>query len=237
VSDVTDKAKRELEDTKRSIQDAKDQLGQAMREVGGPPAEDEDQAVRQIEALRGQLDRDLATLRDRIPDGQEVLERYGERLRTVGIAVAGGTATLWTVTTAIRRRRAESARAAVMRAQAIAIAREIARLDPEELAPEVGGRRGRAFTVVAGVAIAGAAAVARNRAREQEMPDLWGSPMGPPPHPELMAGAVDVTEPTSAEPGPGTSPRRWQDDPPQPATTRVGGGGAPGTPVADEPGA
>jgi hypothetical protein len=218
VSEATETAKREVEKTRQSVKDAKEQLSEAMRSVGGPPAEDEDQAVEQIEAIRGQLERDLGTLRSRVPDARQYLEEYGEQAKKVGIAVVGGVVALTTTVSLSKRRRAGKRHAQAVREQAAAIAQELARIDLEEVTEEERGGSGKLVAVALAAAGVGIGAWMRRR-NEQELPDdLWADP---PPGP----GAVGAPSPADEVP---PIPRTE----PVPPTTGTIPPTAPGSPPA-----
>jgi hypothetical protein len=205
VSDVTESAKREVDATRQSVKDAKEQLSVAMRSAGGPPAENEDQAASQIESIRGQLDRDLDVLRTRVPDPQDLLARYGDRIRSVAVPVVGGAATL-AATVRLGKRRASRRRQAVLiREQAAAIAHELARLDYEDLAGEEvreRGGRGRLLLLVLAAGAAGAAVWRRQAAQHELDAELWDPPTSPASRSDDFTGepvqVIDVTTPEDA---------------------------------------
>lgn len=216
MSDITNTAKREVERTREAVKDAKDQLSEAMRSAGGPPAEDEDQAVRQIEAIRGKLERDLEVLKARVPDPQHLLERYGDRFRTVGLAVAGGALAVAGTLRTARRRRAHKEQGELVRAQAAAIAHELARIEFHELAEDERAGRGRGAMLLAlAAAGAGAAAYARQRRQTGEL-DVWD-----PPPTMMVKGPDDRTEMIPVTSTPPAHPTDVDEVPPIPGADQM----------------
>lgn len=157
-------AKRESERTKESLADARDQLRRAMDSALGPPAEDEQQAERQIAELRRQIERDLEVLRSRAPD----VERIRESAKKTGLVVGGGAVMLLGLAAMRRRSAARQAAEARTHAQAVALARELARLSPEDVSERDGGRRPRFWFLLAAVgAVAGVLLQRRSAVRSE----------------------------------------------------------------------
>lgn len=182
MSDPLEAAKREQERTTEALTDAKQQLRDAMDAKAGPPAEDADDAQRQLGAIRAELDRDLAALRGRIPDKQRLVATA----RPIALAVGGGLATLAVAAQRFGKRREQRRHEEQLREQATALAESFARLDLEAIAAEAaqeradddGGGAGKVVAVALVAAGAAAAAVwARTRTREE--PDIWGPAPGP----------------------------------------------------------
>lgn len=175
-------AKGEQERTKEVLLDAKRQLGDAMDEKAGPPADDPEQAEEQLHSIRGNIERDIAALRDRVPDTGEVVATT----KTTALAVGGGLAVLMLGSRLRSRRRDRKEHEQRLHEQAAALAHQFARLDLESIAAEAaeeraqeeqGGGAGKLIAFVLVAAGAGAAWWARTRTREE--PDIWGpSPAG-----------------------------------------------------------
>lgn len=182
MSDPLEAAKREKERTTEALTDAKQQLRDAMDAKAGPPAEDADDAQRQLSAIRGELERDLAVLRGRIPDTQRMIATA----RPIALAVGGGVATLAIAAKRIGKRREQRQHQQQLREKATALAESMARLDLDAIAAEAAqeraddeGRGKGALVAVALVAAGAAAATAWARARTREEPDISGPAPGP----------------------------------------------------------
>lgn len=181
MSDPTQQAKAEFERTKNTVQDAKRDVSEAIDQKRGGPPEDVDDAERKLTELRAGIDRDLASLRSRIPDTDEV----ATNARTAGLVGVGGIAVVGVLIAVLKRRGAAKHRDEAVRVQAIALARELARVDAERLtaddAEDGGGRRGW-WLVVLGV-LAGVGAVMWQRTQAAvDVPadDVWGPEEQPP---------------------------------------------------------
>ncbi len=139
------------------IDEAKSEVSEALKARGPEPAEDAEQAARQVEELRGAVTRDLDVLRGRLPDPAEV----SGQARTVGAAVGVGLTGAGALVLVLRRRARRREEERRVKAQAVALARELARLElePQDLADD--GRSGTVMKVIALLAaIAGAVAAA-----------------------------------------------------------------------------
>jgi hypothetical protein len=177
-----DRAKQAVEDelqhAKGTANELKATMQSAVDHVSGPPAEDPEQARRQLAELRAGLDHDLGTLKARVPDPQHL----SAEARTKAMAVGGAAAVVTVAALVLKRRGAKRRRAEELHAQAKALARELARVQraadaaAEDLPDERGGGRGR-WLVLVGLA-AGAAAVWQ-ATRDQAVPapeDVWEPP-------------------------------------------------------------
>jgi hypothetical protein len=162
-------------ETAEELRQAKDRISAAVDERRGGPAEDVDDARAKLDDLRVAIDRDLAALRARVPDTDEAIDR----VRTVGIAVGGGLAALLTLRALTRSRKQKARRQEDLREQAIALARELAKLDEVELVldeeAERGGR-GRRIVLLLIAAIGVAATVWTRLQPPPEELDVWGPP-------------------------------------------------------------
>lgn len=136
------------------IDDVKSEVKDALAARRGEPSEDADQAARQVDELRTAMTRDLAILRSRLPEPSEVKSQAG----MAGGVAAGGLAAVGVAALLLRKRSKTRAAEEQVREQAMALAREMARLelDPEEV---VEGRRGGAVAKI-GVLLAALAGVA-----------------------------------------------------------------------------
>lgn len=143
------------------IDDAKDEVRQALKDRAGEPSKDAAEAARQVGELREAITRDLDELRGRVPEASEVTGQA----RTVGIggAVAAGVAAVGAVLVVVRRRGKRQAEQERVRAQALLLARELARLDldPEEFTDDRASAWPKviAAVVALGAAVAGALAL------------------------------------------------------------------------------
>lgn len=163
-------------ETAEELRQAKDRISAAVDERRGGPAEDVDDARAKLDELRAAIDRDLAALRARVPDTDEAIDR----VRTVGIAVGGGLAALLTLRALTRSRKQKARRQEDLREQAVALARELAKLDRVELVldeeAERGGRGGRTIVLLLVAAIGVAATVWTRLQPPPEELDVWGPP-------------------------------------------------------------
>jgi hypothetical protein len=170
-----DALRKGSKDTAEAIADTRERVSAAVDERRGGPAESVDDARGKLEDLRGAMDRDLAALRARIPDPEET----AARARTIALATGGGLAALITLRAIGRRRKEQRRRHEDLREQAVALARELAKLDSAELvledSPEEAGH-GRRW-VLLGIAAVGAAAVVWTRMQPPaDELDVWGPP-------------------------------------------------------------
>lgn len=204
-----DRAKAEVERTKEALVRAKDQVSAAVDDKRGGEATSVDDATSKAEKLRREIERDVATLRSRVPDPQDMTDRA----KTIGAAVGGGALALGTAVTLLRKRSARKAHEANVREQAIAIARELARIDLDEIAEEVedGSKGGRAKWVLLLIAAAGAGAVAWQRAQLEPTADDVFGPLGTDdvPGPQGVGPVAPTGPPAAPDPtGPPPPPTR-----------------------------
>lgn len=166
-------AQREAARTKETVADAREQFRRAVDSAAGPPATDEDEAERQLAELRTRIARDVETLRSRVPDPDAIRQRA----RTIGIVAAVGVGLLGSAAVLRRRsgRRKEHDR---LRAQAEALARELARLEREEPAAD-DGRGGRGRWLWLGLGAAGGLASWVLQQRRAEDATVQGELPGP----------------------------------------------------------
>jgi hypothetical protein len=196
VSDATERIKRsvegEIERAKQTGTEAKAAFQASVEYVSGPPADSPEQAREQLSSLRTGLEKDLATLAARVPDPDELKARA----RSLAVPAGIGVVVVGTAGLVLRRRRAHRREAETIRAQAAALARELARVQqaaaelPETPEPR---SRGRWLLLLAGLA-AGGVVVWQSRRSGGTGPE------GPPP---LPAMAVPPATPATSEPPPG----------------------------------
>ena len=172
--------KAELERVKHAADDVKSEIDAVTDDRRGGPATSVDDATTKAAELRRRIERDVATLRARVPEGEVVTEKA----RTVGAAVGGGVLALATVITLVKRRGARKEHDAAVREQAIALAREMARLELVDVVVDGGGGRLRWLLLGAVAAGAGAGSVAWQRSRESiGVTDVFGAPEDDPLRP------------------------------------------------------
>lgn len=130
------------------VDDVKGEVGEALAARRGEPSKDAEEAARQVGELRAAMTRDIAALRSRLPEPSEVKGQAG----AAGGVAAGGLAVVGLGVLLLRRRSKKRAAEERVREQAMALARELSRLelDPEEV---VEGGRGGTFAKI-GVALA-----------------------------------------------------------------------------------
>lgn len=181
MSDAMDRARQaveeELEHARGTANELKTTMQVAVEHVSGPPAEDPEQARRQLAELRAGLDHDLSTLKTRAPDPKEL----SAEVRTKAMIAGGGVAVVGVTALLLKRRAAKRRRAEELHAQAKALARELARVQraadavADDLPEQRSRGRGR-WLVLLGLA-AGAATVWQ-ATRDQVPPpeDVWEPP-------------------------------------------------------------
>jgi hypothetical protein len=125
------------------IDDVKGEVSDALAARRGEPSKDAEEAARQVDELRAALTRDIGILRSRLPEPSDVKGKAG----AAGGVAAGGLAAAGTALLLLRRRAKKRAAEHRVREQAMALARELSRLelDPEEVVD--GKRRGAAVKV------------------------------------------------------------------------------------------
>lgn len=171
VSGAFDAAKRAADEAKETVEESRRRVSDAVEEIAGGPAKDVEHAEQQLTDLRTRLQHDLVTLRDRVPDKDDLVTRG----RTAGLAVAGGLAALTIGVVAIKRRGRRRSHESHLSEQARALARELARIDLEGedlIEDEAGGRGGRRALLALLAAGAGIAVWARMRGDDTPIPDL-----------------------------------------------------------------
>lgn len=171
--------KAEYERVKNTADDVKAEVAAATDERRGGPATSVDDATSKAADLRAGIERDVATLRARVPEGDVVTEKA----RTMGLAVGGGILALATIIVLFKRRSSRKGRDEQVREQALAIARAMARIDPAEVeADEDGG--GKLKWLLIGTAAAGAGTLAWQRTRADiGVEDVFGEPQDDPLRP------------------------------------------------------
>ncbi len=152
------------------VEEAREALARTRAAAAGGPAGSPKRAEEQVEAIRGAIERDLRTLRDRAtsvsitapgPARTAAIAAGAGLLAAVGVAALGGR----TVRRARERRDVDR--------QARALAAALTRQASEVVA---GPRRGRGGVLVAAAAAAlavGAGVVANRRSRPIDPDDLW----------------------------------------------------------------
>ncbi|MFA9432784.1 hypothetical protein [Egicoccus sp. AB-alg2] len=212
AGDATQRIKQQAQDgvakAQRQFEAAKERAEQTNERSQLPPAEDADQALRQVRDLRSALDRDLAALEARIPPRDTLVGQA----RAVGGAVLGVVGLVGAAATVQQKRKDKKK----VEEEADKVARAIARHLPAAIAevsppirptvvetPGKKGRAGRTLAILALLASAGFAVWTQLRNRAQE-PDIWG----PPPAP-TAGGDGPLPPPAPSGPptaGPGTTP-------------------------------
>jgi hypothetical protein len=153
------------------IDDAKGEVREALKARRAEPAKGAAEAAQQVTEARAALTRDLDVLRSRLPEPSEV----SGQARTAGGALGVVAAVVAVAALLLRRRSKRRDAERHVREQAVALARELARLDldPEEVvAPD---RRGAVVWIgVIAAALAGlAGAVVAVRRRLEGDDEAW----------------------------------------------------------------
>lgn len=151
------------------VDQAKQQVSEAMKQRRGEPSKDADDAARQIAALRAALIYDVETIRERIPQPSEIADRAREQVKGGGVLAAGGTAIAALILYLLRRRSRREAEERQLREQALAVivARELNRLD---LFPSEQRKRPWAIIAAAIGMLAGAASAVVLLRRKPDVP-------------------------------------------------------------------
>ena len=173
VSGAFGAAKRAADEAKETVEESRRRVKDAVEEIGGGPAKDVEHAEQQVTDLRTRLQHDLVTLRDRVPDKDDLVARG----RSAGLAVAGGLAALTIGVLGLKRRGRRRSHERRLSEQARALAVELARIDRDEVEEdlteeEAGGRGGRRALLALLAAGAGIAVWARMREDDTPIPDL-----------------------------------------------------------------
>ncbi len=146
------------------IDDAKAEVSQALKSRAGEPSADAADAERQVGELRDAITRDLDELRGRLPEGSEI----SGKARSIGGAVAAGVAALGALVVVLRSRSQRRKDEERVRVQAIALARELSRLElaPEDVVEDGGSPWVKIVAVLAAVGgVAAGALAVRQRLR------------------------------------------------------------------------
>ncbi len=157
-----------------AVNEAKAELKAALAARAGEPASTPEEAATQVADIRASLGRDLDALKARVPDPSDLTGPA----KQIG-AVAGLGTVLATVGAVIAKRRgAHKAHEEAVRTQAIALAREIARLErePDEAFQERSSGVIAKVSVVLAALAAVAAAVVVVRQRLAGDDDVWDAP-------------------------------------------------------------
>jgi hypothetical protein len=198
MSDPIEVAKQEIERAQQTVEEVKAEVAKASAELAGGPADDPEQAAQQVADLRARLDRDLQTLRSRVPDPKEL----GARAKRQALVVGGAIAAVVAAVLLLRRRGTRRRHERSVEEQATAIASELVRLQADRLsrasvssAPaddaverivdevvdedEGGGRTGRLLLLAGLAAGVGVALATRRRSTDDGGPADAAVP-GPP---------------------------------------------------------
>lgn len=203
---LSDRFKQEAERARRGAVDVREQLSAAIDERRGGEATSVEDAKAKLEAARAGIDRDIATLWDRSPQREVLMDQ----LAPVGAGIAAAAGILGGGTALAKRRSTKRRHERALREEAEAIAAAIRRLDqPDD------GSAGRGWLRVLRLMIIGAVAAGAAIAVRRRSDDLGELVEGPPP----------VTRPMTAESGPPNPPR------PSPATDRPAGVDRPPPPA------
>lgn len=193
VADLRADLKAEVERAKNTVSDVKAELDKVNDERRGGPATSVDDATAKAADLRRALARDVASLRARVPD----TTKASETARTVGIAVGGGAVALFGLLAVLKRRGAAKAHDQAVRDQALALARELARIERTGAVDDEGGRFKWALLATAAVGV-GAGAVAWQRSRTpSEIDDTFGAPTNDPLRPSDVTSTTPPVPPVT----------------------------------------
>jgi len=156
------------------VDDVKADLRAALKARAGEPATTPAEAAAQITEIRGALTRDLDALRGRIPEPSEL----SGQTKQVGAAAGIATVVLGAGGLVLRSKGRRKAEEEAVRVQAVALAREIARLDlePQDVVDDGSGSWVRKVTAVVALAAAIGGAVVAIRQRMVGDEDIWDAP-------------------------------------------------------------
>jgi hypothetical protein len=176
--------KAEFERVKHTADDVKAEVAAATDDRRGGPATSVEDAVSKAETLRQGIERDVAALKTRIPEGDAAKQQAIAKARTLGPPVGGGLLAITTLIVLWKRRSARKRHDAAVGEQALAIARALARLDREEFEVEEDEGGGRLKWLLLGTVAAGAGTLAWQRSRESVgIDDVFGAPEDDPLRP------------------------------------------------------
>lgn len=155
----TERVKDEIDRAKDTLEEVKTDVAAAIEAKRGGAATSVDDALNKTSRLRADIEQDVATLRARIPDPDELRERGLK----AGIAVGGSALAVTALAMMVRKRAARRSRERETREQASALARALARelaaLDASTDAEAQDANGGRRRWLLVLVGVAGAAAL------------------------------------------------------------------------------
>jgi hypothetical protein len=176
--------KAEVERVKHTADDVKSEVAAATDERRGGPATSVDDATTKAATLRAGIERDVASLRTRIPAGEGAKQQAIDKARTFGPPVGGGIFVLTAIIVLFKRRGARKRHDAEVREQALALARAMARVEREELETDDSAGGGWLKWLVLASAAAGGGFFAYQRSRESiGVDDVFGAPQDDPLRP------------------------------------------------------
>lgn len=167
-----DKVKAEVDKAKQTVEEVGKEVSAAVDERRGGPAGSVEDAQQKAATLRAGIERDIAALQARVPDREDVTDRF----RTAAIAVGGTIAGIGATAFLVGRRRATKARERDLQAQAEAVAAILARAErigvPADEVDEDGG--GWLTWALLLLGAGGAGAYWWQQRQDAEADDLWG---------------------------------------------------------------
>jgi hypothetical protein len=163
----------EAERAKGTVKEVRTEIATAAEARRGGPATSVEDATSKAADLRLSIERDLAALKAKVPDTDEV----ATRARTIGAAAGGALVGLVGLVAVARRRSARKEHDERIREQAVALAQEIQRLERGEDEDASGGAL---RWLALGAAVAAAAGVAWQRSRSaMGVEDVFGAEPDP----------------------------------------------------------
>lgn len=176
--------KAEVERVKHTADDVKTEVKAATDDRRGGPATSVDDATKKAATLRAGIERDVAALRTRVPEGDAAKQQAIAKARVFGPPVGGGILALTLIIALFKRRGKRKRQDAEVQGQALALARAMARIEREGLETDDENGGGRLKWLVLGSAAAGAAGFFAYRSREAiDVDDVFGAPQDDPLRP------------------------------------------------------
>jgi hypothetical protein len=177
--------KAEMERVKHTADEVKAEVAAATDDRRGGPATSVDDATTKAADLRRGIERDVAALRARVPEGDAAKQQAIDKARTLGPPIGGGILALTAIIALFKRRGKRKRQEAEVREQALTLARAMARVQREglDLDDEDGG--GGLKWLLLGAVAAGAGTFAFKRSRDSiGVDDLFGEPQDDPLRPK-----------------------------------------------------
>ncbi len=175
--------KAEVERVKHTADDVKAEVKAATDDRRGGPATSVDDATKKAATLRAGIERDVAALRTRVPEGDAAKQQAVAKARTFGPPIGGGILALTVIIALFKRRGKRKRQDAELQGQALALARAMARIERDGLETDDADGGGRLKWLLLGSAAAGAGYYAYRSRESIDVDDVFGAPQDDPLRP------------------------------------------------------